>query len=756
MRISMVLWLRRTAALNLLVLVAAFPAAGQSTGAVAGTVVDSAAAQGVFGARVIIAGTTRATMTDERGQYRLTGLAAGDYTISVSASGRGAVPSKVAHVVGGDTATVDFALTRGSALLSEVVVSATRSPLPAREVAATIHTMSPEQVRTSPARTTDDMLREMPGLELPRTSSTVSGPEEIVSIRGADEGRTLVLLDEVPLNDPWGEWIQWNRAPRFQLERVEVLEGGGSSLYGNYAMGGVISLFTRPLSRPGYNLMASGGSRGEADISAYGSGARGPLAYSVGGDYGTGGGYRTVAPDQRGAIDEASSVTRRNLNGRAEYSLGSGRTVFVTGNYFSDNRSLGTPLTQPNQRQIVSGVLGGNLGAVVGGTLEARVYGQTQKYDSRASTVNGARTAETPIAAQSIPSHDVGGSLEWSRQMGIFQSFAVGGDFRYMTGRLNEDILAPDGSTSGTRSSGGSQEVGGIFVQGVLAPFDPLRIEASARVDEWRSYDGTRITNSLQSSSVASFTPKSNAAFAPRLGVRYAVASSLTLRGSVYQAFRAPTLSEEYRTFFSGPNTFMGNPSLTPEHMTGYDGGFDWQPASSVEVRGTAFLNDYHNLDDFTFKSPGAAPNSAILQRENLGAARSKGIEGEIALRPTEGLTLIASYNYDDARVQSTGKFVNRVPLQRGTARVTYDARGIAEVGAIYRYEGTSHALGGSPLPSFSVVDVDARREVAAGMEIFLSVENLLDHQYTVNFAGPIELIGLPRTIRGGVTLRSF
>lgn len=131
-------------------------------------------------------------------------------------------------------------------------------------------------------------------------------------------------------------------------------------------------------------------------------------------------------------------------------------------------------------------------------------------------------------------------------------------------------------------------------------------------------------------------------------------------------------------------------------------------------------------------------------------------MEGEVALRPTDALSLIASYNYDDARVIATGKFVNRVPLQRGTARITYNAHRIAELSAIYRYEGPSHALGGSPLSPFSVVDVDARRELVTGTEIFLSVENLLDHQYTVNFAGPIELIGLPRTIRGGVTLRSF
>lgn len=720
----------------------------QATGTITGTVTETPALP-LAGARVTVVGVQRAAVTDERGRYRLDGLAAGSYEVTATSIGHEPAHRTV-RVTVGSTTTADFALRRGSVLLSQMVVSATRTAQPANEVAATVNVLSPEQVRSAPARTTDDLLREMPGVELPRTSSTVSGPEEIVSIRGADEGRTLVLLDGVPLNDPWGEWIQWNRAPRFQLDHVEVLEGGGSSLYGNYAMGGVVSITSRPIVQHGYEVTASGGSRGAADVSLYGSGVTRALGYSLGADYGTGGGYNTLRPDQRGPVDQASQTTRRNVTGRAEYALGAGRTVFASANWFDDDRSLGTPLTEPNRRRIASGALGGNFGSVLGGTVQLRAYGQHQQYDSRSSIVNAQRTSESPNVAQSIPSHDLGGSVQWSRAAGMFESIAAGADYRYMVGEMDETVYPAGGAT---RDAGGRQQVGGVFVQGVLAPVEPLRIEASARVDDWKSYAGST-TNTA--GATTHYDAKANSAFAPRIGVRYALLPGLTLRGSYYQAFRAPTLSEEYRTFYAGPNTFMGNPELTPEHLTGWDAGFDWEPATSVELRATVFGNRYRDLDDFTFVRPDPATGGVVLQRQNLGRARANGAEAEVGVRVLPQLMLSASYNYDDARVVSTGKPVNRVPLQRGSARVTWSAPSIATVNAIWRYEGPNHALGGARMAPYALVDLDARRAIRRDVDLFVSVENLFDRQYTANWAGPLEYLGLPRTLRAGLSVGSF
>src|SRR5262249_7950724 len=153
--------------------------------------------------------------------------------------------SATVAVTSGGTATHDVALKEGSLLLSSMIVSATRTPVEANKVASTVNVLSPEQVRQSPAREAQDMLREIPAVELPRTSSLVGGTAQIVSIRGVDEGRTAVIYDGIPVNDAWGEWIDWGRVPKAMLDRVEVVEGGTSHLYGNGAMGGAISFFTR-------------------------------------------------------------------------------------------------------------------------------------------------------------------------------------------------------------------------------------------------------------------------------------------------------------------------------------------------------------------------------------------------------------------------------------------------------------------------------------------------------------------------------
>ena len=154
-------------------------------------------------------------------------MPAGTYSVFTTAIGRKPDSSSVT-VAAGATANLNIALKEGSLLLSSVVVSATRTPIEASKVASTVNVLTPEQTRQSPARESQDLLREVSAVELPRTSSLVGGTAQIVSIRGVDEGRTAVLADGIPINDAWGEWIDWGRIPKAMLDRVEVVEGGTS------------------------------------------------------------------------------------------------------------------------------------------------------------------------------------------------------------------------------------------------------------------------------------------------------------------------------------------------------------------------------------------------------------------------------------------------------------------------------------------------------------------------------------------------
>jgi iron complex outermembrane receptor protein len=214
----------------------------------------------VIGARVSIERPPRIAIADDRGGYTLRAIPVGGYEIVVTALGYKPARQAV-NVVADQEMTINFTLEQGSLMLSSVVTTATRTPTLASQVATTVNVLSPQEIETSPARESQDLLREIPGVELPRTSSLVGGTAQIVSIRGVDEGRTAVTFDGFPINDAWGEWIDWGRVPKGMLDRVEVVEGGTSSLYGNGAMGGVISFFSRPLAPGAANMLIEGGSR---------------------------------------------------------------------------------------------------------------------------------------------------------------------------------------------------------------------------------------------------------------------------------------------------------------------------------------------------------------------------------------------------------------------------------------------------------------------------------------------------------------
>src|SRR5574337_1412872 len=134
--------------------------------------------------------------------------------------------------------------------LEPVVVSASRVEQRLRDVPANVTVITREDIAQSPARTVDDLLRQVPGFSLfRRSSSIVTHPTaQGVSLRGigpSGVSRTLVLVDGVPLNDPFGGWVYWSKVPLESIERIEVTRGGGSGVYGNYALGGVINIVTR-------------------------------------------------------------------------------------------------------------------------------------------------------------------------------------------------------------------------------------------------------------------------------------------------------------------------------------------------------------------------------------------------------------------------------------------------------------------------------------------------------------------------------
>jgi outer membrane receptor protein involved in Fe transport len=747
------------------------PLAGQSRGGEVRGVVRSAESRDpVAGARVGVGTPARAAIAAGDGAFVHRAHPAGRYELLVTALGR--TPARDTITVGaGRTTMHDVTLRRGSLMLSSVIVSATRTPTTASQVASTVNVLGPEQIAQSPARETQDMLRELPGVELPRTSSLVGGTAQIVSIRGVDEGRTAVLFDGIPINDAWGEWIDWGRAPKGMIDRVEVVEGGTSHLYGNGAIGGTISFFSRPLAPGAVNALVEGGSRGSRHgfLSA-GLPVAGVLTANLSGDYQEGGGYTLLDPSKRGTVDLPSEVIQRNAYLRLNYSPSTEWSAFVTGHLFGDNRNTGTPLSyQTREQKNVD--IGVDHGELAGGSLSLRGWDGAQAEFNRSSNIRIGRAVEDSSVLADIPSHDWGGSALWTRGgLPHFETVSVGADYRHYNGNYDErdyNTGCP-GTSCGAfvRSilSGGDQALSGVFVQAIAAPLAPLRLELALRVDHWDNANG----RSNDGTTVVQYPDSSRSRLSPRVGLRYQVVRSLSFHAAYYEAFRAPNLAELYRKQINAnaSQITLPNPYLGAESARGREAGLDWQPASWVQVKGTWYVADYSGFNVpvtliGTDRPAACGTVTTCRQRLNVNQSRSTGGEAYLALQPIAALLVSASVNYDDARVVSgpagtaPGTPINRVPSPKQTIRATYTAFPIGQLTAMWRHEGNTTTLQGLPLEPFTVVDASLRRDLVPGLRGIFAIENIGNTQYQVNVAGAgaaaLYSYGLPRTLRVGL-----
>ena len=216
-------------------------------------VVHDASGGVVSGAAVVVriaSGTEQRTTTGPDGRFSIDVPDAGDVTVVVRAGG---FAEKTEQVQASQIANIDVVLVPAT-LFETVTVTPTRSEQRLGDTPASQNIVTSKEIEESPALVADDVLRNVPTFSLfRRTSSLVAQPTtQGVSLRGigpSGQSRTLVLLDGVPFNDPFGGWVYWTRVPMASVDRIEMTDGATSSLYGNYAMGGVINIITTKPSR---------------------------------------------------------------------------------------------------------------------------------------------------------------------------------------------------------------------------------------------------------------------------------------------------------------------------------------------------------------------------------------------------------------------------------------------------------------------------------------------------------------------------
>jgi outer membrane cobalamin receptor len=205
--------------------------------------------------------------------------------------------------------------------LEPVVVTVTRMEQKADEAPASVTVLTRDDIQHSASQTVDDLLRQVPGFSLfRRSSSLVTHPTtQGLSLRGigpSGTSRALVLVDGVPANDSFGGWVYWGRFPMLGIEQIEIVRGGGSSAWGNYALGGVVQILTRRPTERALFFDASYGTRETMNFDLLLHDVEGPFRISLEGNYFSTGGYDVVKRSRRGSIDIEADSNHSTFNGR--------------------------------------------------------------------------------------------------------------------------------------------------------------------------------------------------------------------------------------------------------------------------------------------------------------------------------------------------------------------------------------------------------------------------------------------------------
>jgi outer membrane receptor protein involved in Fe transport len=643
------------------------------------------------------------------------------------------------------------------------MVTAYRTPLGALESPATTRLLTQRALSTAASITLDGRIRQIPGLELfRRSSSLVANPtSQGVSLRGlgsTSASRTLVTDDDVPLNDPIGGWIHWQEQPELSVQSIELVRGGASDLYGSSAIGGVINVIAaRPTSRQA-ELRSTFGGEGTYDSSLLLQTKHGPWGLlASGGLLGTDG-FIQEAPSQRGPVDVASNVHSQNALLLAEHDSGPLR-LFARANGFNESRHNGTHY-QINATRLVRYATGADWQAPHSASLVTRFYGSSERYRQTFSSLSNApnaahptcsyRCGETPTKFAYIPVNELGATAHWNQPLGAGFLLVAGADARDVRYWDREQSYTGTSPLTNLRDH---QRDSAAWVEGLWV-HGGWTAAASGRMDWFQNYDGRQLlwTGSAWTPTATQPPHRDESIFDPRLGLSRKLSEHWALSASGFRAFRAPSPSELYRSTQVGNQLTNPNGNLLSERATGWETGVATQWNWGT-IRGSYFFTQVNRPIVALTVNPTSSP--ILLVRENLGQIESRGVALDFDLVPRSWLTVDGGYQYAHATVsrgaQDFGNWIPEVARNMATLNLRAFRPRLGTMSLQSRLGGRQYDDDANAflLHGYFRLDAFASHSIGKRLELFAAAENLLNRQIEVSKT-PTTTLATPRTARIG------
>lgn len=594
-------------------------------------------------------------------------------------------------------------------------------------------TLERERLAEDASGTIEHALGDVAGFQQFRRSDSRSANPSAqgVTLRalgGNATSRAVVLLDGVPLADPFFGSIPFNALPLDSIGAVRITRGGGAGSFGAGTVAGSIELFSANSSQlPRYSARALYGSRNAQQLNATITPDVGAGFVSLSGSYARGDGFWTTPEDQRVTASAPARYETWAVSARGVAPVGDAGEIQARVNLFRDDRTLrfaGADSGQEGQDASIRYVGRGDW------QIEALGYVQLRNFNNIVISSSSFR----PVLNQrNTPSTGLGTKLEVRPPVGESHLLRIGADSRFASADMYEEALSGmTGATTARREASGRQVTTGLYVEDDWT-LGNLVITGGARVDYWRISNG-RFTERTPATGVVTTTEHADreeweTSF--RAGALWQATPGVALRAAGYTSFRLPTINELYRGFVVFPVETQANAALAPERLRGAEVGFDLTPLPGLTLSATAFYNHLENA------VANVTIDTNLRQRRNVDAIVAKGIElsGALALGDFD---LAASYAYNDSKVEASGVAAQldgmqpaQSPRHGASATLGWRAPGNARLALTARHVGPQYEddLQSDRMPPATTVDGYARVPLAGGVALVGRVENLFDER---------------------------
>lgn len=648
----------------------------------------------------------------------------------------------------------------GSGVLDDIVITASRSGTSMRDLPFHASVVSREVIDRINARHADELIsRAVPDADL-QGEDTAQPLTRKATLRGVtDQNMMLILFDGIPVQTPSNNWMNWQILDPRSVERIEVMRGPFSSLYGSGAMGGVMSIVSRtPVKPRETRIEAAYGSDLTREFHMSQGGRFSRWAYFLSGRYHGTEGY--VVEQAPAALNVRRDREEVGGFGKLVYSPGEHSSLTLGYLAGSDDYGRGRVLAREKHNDQTGYLRYEGLHAETNVTASAYVGDFHESYQSDKSP---AYTTVQYVRHRN--QSQTGGSAQATRSFGSLGRVTVGMDGK--EARLSESN--PYSDSRRTLRADGGQTYLGPFIRDELRLYDDrLVLSLGGRLDWFRNHDGSYQDTTVSGGVPVRFGAREFRAFSPNAGAVWHADENTDLRASVGQAFNAPSIVNLYVKVVRAPSIY-GNPDLSAEKLTSYELGAERRLPRGVKAGATFFQSWGSNLitRSVVTRDPltGAALTGTAVgstQWSNVAKVEMLGVESRLDWKPDPHWDMSAAYTYLRSKIRenkaapsSVGGDYLYAPPNKFTAAAAYAHPKLATFYVAGRYKdhmfsSTDHLVMTS---SYWTADAAVYRELVKGLTARVDVRNIADNRYDV-FDGSSDLaFSVGRTVMASLAL---